>query len=377
MPINNSCSSHNPQPMSLTLKSFAHKGLGDMSARAVERHVECTLPPTLTSLIDGAAEIRYYLKVTVSMKAFYKENLRYVYHINFLPIEPPRPTGGVQAETYARRRHDFSAGKQPRRSLLDSIRGTPSGTAGPSQSTTLPPSIMVDARLPNPPIVTCNQEIPLRIIIKLLQPTAHPIFLHSLHITLTGKTRVRAQQVVRVVTNDWVLFSRQGLAVPLAFRIARPDEGAIVDLTAAGWQNQLLPNSVAPSFETCNIKRSYELDVHVGVGWGDRASAAKNVGLSFMVSHPVSRPSWTFLQMEAFPNDFPSTSSSPSNTTSRSTRASRPHPNSSRRYTRTLVRSLTNPPRPPCPSANPSAHHVQSAKHRGPHRGPQRTQRHR
>ena len=217
------------------------------------------------------------------MKAFYKENLRYVYHINFLPIEPPRPTGGVQAETYARRRHDFSAGKQPRRSLLDSIRGNPSGTAVPSQRTSLPPSIMVDARLPNPPIVTCNHEIPLRIIIKLLQPTNHPIVLHSLHITLTGKTRVRAQQVVRVVTNDWVLFSRQGLAIPLAFRIARPDEGTIVDLTAAGWQNQLLPNSVAPSFETCNIKRSYELDVHVGVGWGDRASAAKKVGLSFLI----------------------------------------------------------------------------------------------
>jgi len=271
--------------MSLTLKSFAHKGLGDVSSRTVEHHAVCTLPPTLTSLIDGVAEVRYYLKVTVTMKAFYKENLRYVYNINFLPIEPPRPVGGgVQAETYARRRHDYGAGKQPRRSLLDSIRGRPSGTAVSPQTASLPPSVTVDARLPNPPIVTCNKEIPLRIIVKLLQPTAHPIFLYSLHITLTGKTRVRAQQVVRVVTNDWVLFSRQGLAIPLAFRIARPDEGAIIDLPATGWQNRLLPSSVAPSFETCNIKRNYELDVHVGIGWGDRASAAKNVSLPFLVS---------------------------------------------------------------------------------------------
>jgi hypothetical protein len=274
--------------MSLTLKSFAAKGLGDMSSRTIERHAECTLPPTLTSLLDGAAEVRYYLKVTVSLKAFYKENLRYVYNINFLPIEPPRPSGRVQAEAYARRWHNFDAPKRPEKWSIGSLvqRGVPPQTANS------PPHVIVDARLPNPPIITCNKEIPLRVIVKNTAKTGHQLFLHSLHITLTGKTRVRALEVVRTVANDWVLFSRQGLAMPIALRTVAPNEGtavsegpetpaeeAVIDLTAAGWQNRLLPSSVAPSFETCNIKRTYELDVHVGIGWGDRASAAKNVSL--------------------------------------------------------------------------------------------------
>lgn len=35
------------------------------------------------------------------------------------------------------------------------------------------------------------------------------------------------------------------------------------------WNRYPLPDSVAPSFETCNIERHYELEVRVGLTHGD------------------------------------------------------------------------------------------------------------
>lgn len=34
------------------------------------------------------------------------------------------------------------------------------------------------------------------------------------------------------------------------------------------WKDRPLPNTVAPSFETCNISRYYELDVRIGLAYG-------------------------------------------------------------------------------------------------------------
>jgi len=236
------------------------------------------------------ADIRYYVKVTVNRKEFYKENPRHVHNFNFLPIEPPRPAQRHQAETYARRRHDFAAGKQTRRSLLDSIRGRSAKPTAVPDGT--PPCITVDARLPNPAIITCNRDVPLRIFVKRLTLSPHALYLHSLQITLAGHTHVRAQEVLHEVVQTWVLFSRanigslilpasksegkKGLAASMR---EGTEEEVLLDLALIGWEpnKRMLPNSVAPTFETCNIRRTYDLDVEIGIGWGDRASTARNV----------------------------------------------------------------------------------------------------
>ena len=48
-------------------------------AKAPVHHVKLTLPPTLTGF-PGEAEIRYYVKATVTRPGFLKENLRSVSH---------------------------------------------------------------------------------------------------------------------------------------------------------------------------------------------------------------------------------------------------------------------------------------------------------
>ena len=71
IPFNNTCSSTN------TVPNLKLSGLSLEIARAPTRHVKMTLPPTLTTF-PGLAEIRYFLKVTVNRKEFYKENPRVV-----------------------------------------------------------------------------------------------------------------------------------------------------------------------------------------------------------------------------------------------------------------------------------------------------------
>ena len=44
------------------------------------------------------------------------------------------------------------------------------------------------------------------------------------------------------------------------------EKGIEVDKTL--WSQIPLPNTVAPSFETCNLSRYYELKVKVGLGYG-------------------------------------------------------------------------------------------------------------
>ena len=41
------------------------------------------------------------------------------------------------------------------------------------------------------------------------------------------------------------------------------------------WRGQSLPNTVAPSFETCNISRSYQLDVRIGLSYSGLGQSSK------------------------------------------------------------------------------------------------------
>lgn len=50
-------------------------GLKVEMARATNRHVKKTLPPSLSGF-PGMADIKYYIKATIIRPQFYKENIR-------------------------------------------------------------------------------------------------------------------------------------------------------------------------------------------------------------------------------------------------------------------------------------------------------------
>jgi hypothetical protein len=44
--------------------------------------------------------------------------------------------------------------------------------------------------------------------------------------------------------------------------------GSEISIDREFWYQHPLPNSVAPTFMSCNIARQYELEVRVGLGFG-------------------------------------------------------------------------------------------------------------
>ncbi|KAJ5109731.1 hypothetical protein N7532_002376 [Penicillium argentinense] len=252
-PFNNACSSHNSM---LTNLNFT--GLKVEMARDTNRHVKKTLPPSLSGF-NGQADIKYFVKATVIRPQFYKENIRAIIPLNFLPIEPPR-TGNPNEETYARRQHQF--GKPPPNYKKKNIFSR--GSSKDAQSD--PPKVTLDARLPNPSILTCNEPVPLRMILKKTTDSPDIIYLQMLQIELIAYTKILAHDLTWQETGSWVVVSRSNMNMPLG----KPGDAANTEWTIDPtlWTNLPLPNSVAPSFETCNIERSYELEVRIGLMHG-------------------------------------------------------------------------------------------------------------
>lgn len=263
IPLNNACQQTNSLATNV---NFA--GMALEVGRTPTQHVKQTLPPSLNGF-PGEADVRYYVKVTVNRPQLFKENPRATVNFTFLPIEPPRPAE-TDGEAYARRQHQFleyGAGQAPgklKKGFFD--RKDSSASIPVSPSTGTPPRFSVDARLPNPAILTCNKDLPLRLLLKNMSERTKNVYLQMLQIELIGYTKVRAHEVQRVESNSWIVASFSNMAIPLG----SPSDaiGTEVPINPEYWSDKPLPNTVAPSFQTCNMSRFYELEIRVGLGYG-------------------------------------------------------------------------------------------------------------
>jgi hypothetical protein len=237
-------------------------------AKAPTQHIKTTLPPSLGGF-PGEAEIRYFVKVTVARPQFFKENARAIANFTLLPIEPPRPPK-ADGEAYARRQHQFlenaqsvAAGKKA--GFFDKKDSTSNVPSSPSLST-MTPRVTVDARLPNPAVLTCNQDLPMRLLVKNNSERNKNLYLQMLQIELIGYTKVRAHDVTRTESNSWILASMSNMAIP----IGAPTDaiGTEVPINPEYWSGKPIPNTVAPSFQACNLSRVYELEIRVSLGYG-------------------------------------------------------------------------------------------------------------
>lgn len=191
--------------------------------------------------------------------SLFKENPRAVANFTFLPIEPPRPEK-ADGEAYARRQHEFLENTPG----MNKIPGFLAGN-NPSAGN-MAPRVAVDARLPNPAILTSNQDISLRLLVKNVSARTKNIYLQMLQIELIGYTRVKAHEVSRTESNSWILCSFSNMAIP----IGSPSDPleTEVPINPEYWSGKPVPNTVSPSFTTCNLARFYELEVRVGLGYG-------------------------------------------------------------------------------------------------------------
>jgi hypothetical protein len=250
-------------------------------------HVKKTLPPTLVGF-PGEAEIRYYVKATVSRPSLFKENVRTYVPFNFCPIEPPRPPPS-DALGFARRRHQFNVSipptptAVPSKSKMASFFGGSKKTNDFTSGSTTPtaPFIAVDIRFPEPAILTCAKPVPARLVVTSLNGKTTALTLLSLQLEVVAITKIRAQDVGRVERSSTVLFSRSGMDVPLQFGDSAtrdaiaPNGGGVeseAEIDSRYWSDTPLPNVIPPSFETCNITRTYEVFARVCIRYDGTAS---------------------------------------------------------------------------------------------------------
>jgi hypothetical protein len=251
IPFNNSCMNHDD----LLGLAGGFSGMGLTAMQHMNyKHVKRTLPPSLTGFPD-MAEIRYYVKVTVQRPSLFKENRRSAVGFRFLPIEPPRPAPSTN-EVFAKRPYTFQGSAKQKAGIFSSKRS-------PNVST---PRGEVDARLPSPPIVTCNEPIPLRILVRNMSDSLDQLFLTSLQINLIGSTDIRALDIARTETITWAMMTLESLSIPIGTPGDKAQAETILDKKL--WDGVPLPNTVAPSFQSCNLSRRYELEVKVGLGYG-------------------------------------------------------------------------------------------------------------
>jgi hypothetical protein len=193
-------------------------------------------------------------------------------NLTFVPIEPPRLK--QDGEVYARRQHQFihpPAFPDRKGSLMGSLLKDKEKMGTPASPVLPPARFSIDARLPNPAVLTCGQDLPLKVLIKQLNERSEELYLQTLQIELIGFTKVRAHEATRTETNSWVIISLSNLNQPIgAFNDPAETE---TELTKELWYGQRLPDTVAPSFITCNISRSYELQVSAGLSYGPRGGA--------------------------------------------------------------------------------------------------------
>ncbi|EXJ70693.1 uncharacterized protein A1O5_05683 [Cladophialophora psammophila CBS 110553] len=253
-PFNNDCQ-RNPS----ALKDIKLGHVNVQFAPDTTKHVKKTLPPSLSGF-PGEAEIKYYVKATIVRPKFFQENIRAIADIRFLPIEPPRPPNRHE-ETFARRKRQFQRYPVESQKRMSSLFSRKSST--PTSAEEEPPAFQVDARLPSPAIITCNEPLPLRILVEKLNESSATAYLRTLQIELTGYTQVRAVDLERTETTKWLLMSQANMNMPLG----NPTDKGRKEwkLPSRLWDDLPLPNTVCPSFDTCNISRRYELEVTVGL----------------------------------------------------------------------------------------------------------------
>ncbi|KAI1140588.1 hypothetical protein F5Y05DRAFT_322924 [Hypoxylon sp. FL0543] len=292
VPLNNIC--HDEKAMSAMLGIAGMGGSGfrtmDGTKQLMLRHVKATLPPSLTGF-PQEAEIRYYIKVTIQRPGFFKENWRYQVGFKFLPIEPPRPPKTSQ-EAFARRPFTFRP-RAPIPHKKSSFFGSKSpGPSSPDDPNQMPPNIEMSARLPYPSILTCNESIPLRLIARKLAPTTtreQQVYLTGIEVMLIGFTQVRVHNLENTEVTNFPIVSIPQISPPIAlFDSPTNPVDTEFEVPKTLWANRRLPNTVAPSFRTCNLARHYSIQVLLTLSWGLPAASPRQIAQSITLPLKLS-----------------------------------------------------------------------------------------
>ncbi|KAL5342512.1 hypothetical protein BJX70DRAFT_394731 [Aspergillus crustosus] len=160
-----------------------------------------------------------------------------------------------------------------------------------SEYLSLPSTCSVRAKLLNGPYILLGQPLSLAIDILDLNQRSADISLHDFQSMLLEKTEIRARSSKDTFTRSWVIQTianlRQPLVISHSHNTTDRRAGPVLSVDDSLWKRHHIPLFLTPTFETCNISRSYKLAIRLGVGFG--GNNTRIVEFQFAV-HVVSLP---------------------------------------------------------------------------------------
>lgn len=103
-------------------------------------------------------------------------------------------------------------------------------------------------------------------MVKKMSESSETVYLQSLQVELIAHTNILAQDLARTENSSWVILSHSNMGGALGSGADPVGTEWAIDSNL--WNYIPLPNSVAPSFDTCNVTRTYELEIRIGVSRG-------------------------------------------------------------------------------------------------------------
>ncbi|KAL3468256.1 hypothetical protein BJX64DRAFT_282440 [Aspergillus heterothallicus] len=127
----------------------------------------------------------------------------------------------------------------------------------------------VEVTLLNGPFLVLKRPIPLNVEITKLPGAANTqnISLHDFQSMLIETTEVRVRGARESVTRSWIIQTMANLGQTLTLGyddMAQP----VLRVYESLWSQHIVPTFLTPTFETCNVSRSYKLEVRLGIRFG-------------------------------------------------------------------------------------------------------------
>lgn len=239
-------------------------------AQASSTHIDGVLPPSLSGMGE-LASVKYFIKVTVNRASFLAINARNYHPFVFLPVDQPRL---VDSNRMAFVRRELRVGlyqEEPSSSQKSGMRWFFKDSFGTRPTAQV--AFNFEARYPASMdfVPLCRLPLQLCAVFKK-DPSTMPIsilYLRELELELIASTVARAHQEVRTDSMALKFFERSNLNLALNLEMAQriDNRGRVyweISLPESLLEGAQMPDSVCPSFVTCNIKRSYNLKVEAG-----------------------------------------------------------------------------------------------------------------
>lgn len=204
------------------------------------------LPPS-TGERSSTVEILYSLEVSVTVDRILKRVIRKSQQINFCPIASlqthPQPLIHRQEVTFRCKNEnkDTVENSNTYQVKIELIRGQH---------------------------LILGQCVPINVNITQNDSTNDDIILSDYQAMLIEETAsgVGAQPRVQRLFSTLKTMSNLNIAAKLAEKMP----GATVTLSDSAWGPHSLPTTITPTFETCNIRRTYKLHVRLGLKGGPK-----------------------------------------------------------------------------------------------------------